>query len=121
MSLSPSGSVRSASSYWDQKSTVSAPISSYANSEASDEGFTSRKSMYEHTQTFSTPEPAAGSSDLSSKLLLFNIEQDGNPETHWKMYYEFVVTKTEAYCQLLESYLVTDNYPLRINSERVIM
>jgi hypothetical protein len=128
MSLSTSGSGRSASSYEDQKFTVPTSISSYASSEASDEGSTRRESVYDYSQTSSTldlmaeyPDPEALPPDLSSELLLFNIEKDGDPQIHWKMYYEFVVTKTEAYYQLLEGYLVTDNYPLRINSERVIM
>jgi hypothetical protein len=51
----------------------------------------------------------------------FNIERDGDPRIEWFMYYDFIVTKTEAYYQLKPDYLATDKYPTRVTQENVIM
>jgi hypothetical protein len=52
---------------------------------------------------------------------LFNIERDGDPRIEWFMYYDFTVTKTEAYYQLKPGYLATDKYPTRFTQKNIIM
>lgn len=52
--------------------------------------------------------------------LLFNIERDGDPRISWIMYYDFVVTKSEAFYELKPGYLATANYPSRRNTEEII-
>lgn len=54
-------------------------------------------------------------------LSLFNIERDGLPYIKWFMYYDFIVTKSEAYYQLQPGYLPTENYPTRVKSEKTMM
>jgi hypothetical protein len=51
----------------------------------------------------------------------FNIERDGDPRISWIMYYDFVVTKTEAFYNLQPGYVATANYPSRVKSEKVMM
>jgi hypothetical protein len=68
-----------------------------------------------------SPVSAAPSPEPSLELPTFDIEKYGDPKIAWHMYYDFVVTKTEAYYELIPGYLVTDKYPIRIKSEKVIM
>jgi hypothetical protein len=57
----------------------------------------------------------------SVEVTLFDIEKDGDPRITWYMYYDFVVTKNEAYHQLQPGYLPTEKYPRRKKSEPVMM
>jgi len=69
----------------------------------------------------SSPETIVVSQESSAGLPLFNIERDDDPSIQRFMYYDFVVAKAEAYFQLKPGYYPTDKYPLRINSDKVIM
>jgi hypothetical protein len=121
ISGSSKASHRSTNSFGDTNYTALSPETWYTDSPRSDIGFTHRESGYEQTQSFSTPGAAPISPGPTSGLPVFNIEKDGDPNIHWKMYYNFVVTKQEAYYQLQQGYVVTDKYPLTIKSERVVM
>jgi hypothetical protein len=57
----------------------------------------------------------------SVEVTLFDIDKDGDPRISWYMYYDFMVTKTEAYYQLQPGYLPTDRYPPRRKPEPVIV
>jgi hypothetical protein len=52
------------------------------------------------------------------ELPLFDIEAQGDPEIKWYMYYDFRVTKNDAYWELQPGYKVTANYPSRMTSEK---
>lgn len=65
--------------------------------------------------------PATSSDITFTEPTLFNIERDGNPSIEWFMYYDFIVTKAEAYYQLQPGYLPTVNYPSIRQPEKVIM
>jgi hypothetical protein len=65
--------------------------------------------------------PSEGAAVSSSGLPLFNIEKDGDPMIEWFMYYDFAVTKDEAYYQLQPGYLPTEKFPSRVKSEKVMM
>lgn len=100
---------------------AASPLSSLG-SPPSEGDFTRRRSYNEQTQnSFLSPERVTLSRQSSEALPIFNIERDGNPDIQWFMYYDFIVTKAEAYYQLQPSYLPTAKYPTRINSEKVIM
>jgi hypothetical protein len=95
---------------------------SYAASSPSDEGLTRRRSLHDQSQnSLSPPEQSGGSLEPNSELPLFDIEKDGDPRIEWWLYYDFFVTKSEAYFQLHPGYLVTEKYPFRIKSEKVIV
>jgi hypothetical protein len=53
-------------------------------------------------------------------LPTFSIEKDGDSRISWVMYYDFVVTKTEAFYELQPGYLPTASYPSRRNAEEII-
>lgn len=53
----------------------------------------------------------------TSKLPLFNIEKDGDPQIVWWMYYTFQVDKDGAYHVLQPGYLATEKYPAKRASE----
>lgn len=55
-----------------------------------------------------------------SPLPTFNIEKDGDSRISWIIYYDFIVTKTEAFYQLQPGYLPTASYPSRRNAEEII-
>lgn len=57
----------------------------------------------------------------SVEVTLFDIEKDGDPRIFWYMYYDFIVTKNEAYFQLQPGYLPTESFPRRRKSEPVLM
>jgi hypothetical protein len=57
----------------------------------------------------------------SVEVPLFDIEKDGDPRIAWYMYYDFFVTKGEAYYQLQPGYLPTDTFPRKRKSEPIIM
>lgn len=57
----------------------------------------------------------------SVEAILFDIEKDGDPRISWYMYYDFVVTKNDAFFQLQPGYLPTESYPRRQKSEPVTM
>lgn len=106
-------------SYSVQSHVESPPSSSW--SILSGEGLTRRGSQYESPQNSNlSPETAAPSRESSTGLPLFNIERDGDPRIEWVRYYDFVVTKAEAFYQLQPGYLATDKYPSRVPSENVI-
>jgi hypothetical protein len=108
----------SADSYQDQNYAAS-PLSSYS-SLLSEGGLTRRGSQYETPQTsYLSPETAVPSRESGAGLPLFNIERDGDPNIKWWMYYDFIVSKAEAYYQLQPDYLPTEKYPLRVRSEKV--
>lgn len=101
------GSDTSSNAYWSPRSCedqtyASLPNMSYAESIPAHDG----------------PEPPL-SGEISEGQPLFNIEKDGDPRIMWYMYYDFVVTKTEAYYQLQPRYLATERYPARVRSEKV--
>ena len=54
---------------------------------------------------------AVPSREPSARVFLFDIERDGDPRVEWIMYYDFIVTKSEAYYQLQPGYLPTEKYP----------
>jgi hypothetical protein len=110
LSGSSRGSRRSMGSSQDQNYPES-PLSSNAPSEG---GLTPQYSYF-------SPETAEPSRESSTGLPPFNIEKDGDPRISWRMYYDFVVTKTEAYFQLQPDYIPTDKYPSRVPSEKVIV
>jgi hypothetical protein len=100
---------------------VASALSSYSNP-SSDGGLSRRGYQYEQPQNgYLSPEPAEPPRKSSIGLPLFNIERDGDPRIEWTMYYDFMVTKAEAYYQLQPSYLPTKKYPSRIKSEKVLM
>ena len=103
---------RSMGSYQDPDYAAS-PSSIYS-SPLSNSGLTLRGSKYEPQNTYLSRESSA-------ELPLFNIERDGDPDIMWYMYYDFKVTKTEAYFQLQKGYLPTNNYPTIVKSEKVTM
>ncbi len=57
--------------------------------------------------------------NYSIDVPLFNIERNGDPKIDRIMYYDFMVTKTDAYYQLQPGYLPTGKYPSYIKSEKV--
>jgi hypothetical protein len=65
-------------------------------------------------------ETVAPSRELGATVTLFNIEKDGDPRINWVMYYDFIVTKNEAYHELQPGYLPTEKYPSRIPSKKMI-
>ena len=110
LSGSSTGSRRSIGSSQNQNYAES-PLSS---NPPSDGGLTPQYS-------YLSLETADPSRESSTELPLFNIERDGDPNIMWWMYYDFKVTKTEAYYQLQPGYLPTEKYPSRVTSEKVIM
>jgi hypothetical protein len=54
---------------------------------------------------------AAPSREPNARVFLFDIERYSDPRIEWIMYYDFIVTKSEAYYQLQPGYLPTENYP----------
>jgi hypothetical protein len=121
-SRSSMGSSRSAGSNGDQNYNVLSPISSYVGSPASDEGFTRRESVYELSQnSLLSPKQAAPSREPSAELPPFDIEKEGDPRIAWFMYYDFIVTKTEAYFRLQPSYIASESYPERRDPEKVML
>ena len=54
-----------------------------------------------------------------SDLPLFNIEEQGDPRISWIMYYDFVVTKQDAFYRLKPGYLATEKYPSRVERPKV--
>jgi hypothetical protein len=62
-----------------------------------------------------------GTRKASVEVRLFDIEKDGDSRISWYMYYDFIVTKNEAYYQLQPGYLPTEKYPRRQKSEPVTM
>jgi len=113
---------RSTGSYLEQN-YVTSPFSSSYGTPRSEEGLTRRSSQYESSQNgFRSPDTAVPSRESSAGFSnLFNIEKDGDPRIKWDMYYNFVVTKTEAYYQLQPGYLPTVNYPEIRKSEKLIV
>ncbi len=119
----------SGSSMESRLSTGSFPDPKYAASPLSSLGspksegdFMRHRSYNEQPQnSFLSPDTAALSRESSAGLPLFNIEKDGDPKIKWFMYYDFIVTKTDAYYQLQPGYLPTNNFPPRINSEKIIV
>jgi len=65
--------------------------------------------------------PTQETRKASVEVTLFDIEKDGDPRISWYMYYDFIVTKNEAYYQLQPGYLPTEIYPRRQKSEPVTM
>jgi hypothetical protein len=65
--------------------------------------------------------PPQGVRKASIEVTLFDIEKDGDPRISWYMYYDFVVTKNEAFFQLQPGYLPTKIYPRRQKSEPLKM
>jgi hypothetical protein len=106
----------------DQDQNYPASLLSSSCGPPSDGDLTSRGFKYESLRnSYSSPEIAVPSRESSTELPLFNIERDGHPDIQWYMYYDFKVTKCEAYYQLQPCYLPTDKYPSRVKSEKVIM
>jgi hypothetical protein len=122
LSGSSMGSRRSTGSYPEQN-YVTTPLSSSYGSPMSEEGLTRRSSQFEFCQNgylssdtaVLSRESSAGSSNL------WNIEKYGDPRIGWQMYYDFKVTKTEAYYQLQPGYLPTVNYPSIRKSEKLMV
>ena len=113
-------SCRSVGSYQDPDYAAS-PFSP-CDSPPSEDGLTRRGTQYESPQySYLSLETAEPSRESRTALPLFNIERDGDPNIMWWMYYDFKVTKTEAYYQLQPGYLPTEKYPSRVPSEKVIM
>jgi hypothetical protein len=110
---------RSMGSYQDPDYAAS-PSSLYS-SPPSDGGLMRRGSNYEPQNSYLSLETEAISREPRAELPLFNIEKDGDPDIQWYMYYDFKVTKTEAYYQLQKDYIPTDKYPARVKSEKVPM
>src|SRR5580700_5293366 len=101
------------------------PISSYAGSPQSlSNEYTSLRIT--QSQAYLLPaqqklEVEASSScegRADTELPPFDIEADGDPKIKWFMYYDFRVTKTEAFWELQPGYLVTAGYPSRVPSEK---
>jgi hypothetical protein len=82
------------------------PLMSYGSPQ-SEGGLTPQYSYL----SLDTPAP---SREPSAVAPLFNIERDGDPRINWVMYYDFIVTKNEAYYQLQPGYLPTEKYPRRV-------
>jgi hypothetical protein len=122
LSSSSIGSRRSTGSYPEQN-YVTTPLSSSYGSPRSEEGLTRRSSQYESSQNgFLSPDTTVLSREFSAgSSNLFNIEKDGDPRIEWFMYYDFIVTKTEAYYQLQPGHLPTVNYPPIRKSEKLIV
>jgi hypothetical protein len=107
-------SISSGSSY---AGSPRSPSSEYASPRKS--SYTTRTPAY-LSPAQQKPEVEASSSRerRANELPLFNIETDGDPDIKWYMYYDFKVTKKDAYFELQPGYLVTANYPSRIPSEK---
>jgi hypothetical protein len=93
---------RSTGSYQDQGCAESPPTS--CGSPQSEGDLTPQYS-------YLSLDTAAPSREPSARVPLFNIERDGDPRIKWEMYYDFIVTKKEAYYRLQPGYLPTENYP----------
>jgi hypothetical protein len=65
--------------------------------------------------------PTQEARKASIEITLFDIEKDGDPRISWFMYYDFVVTKNDAFFQLQPGYLPTETYPRSKKSELVKM
>jgi hypothetical protein len=131
-SRSSMGSINSGNSNpYGQEQNFMTPLSStssYAGSPPapSNEYMSPRKSSdptrtpaYLHS-TRQQPEVEASSScerEPNAGSPLFDIELYGDPQIKWYMYYDFKVTKTEAYWELQPGYLVSAKYPARIPNE----
>jgi hypothetical protein len=50
----------------------------------------------------------------------FDPAKEGNPNIHWKMYYNFFVDKTEAYYKLMPGYIASDAYPEKKKSLPIV-
>ena len=101
------------------------PVTSYEGSPASDSNFSQRRTSSDpasYSYLLPPASPGATKDDRSLKgsfdLPPFNIEEQGDPRIFWIMYYEFVVTKTEAFYKLLPGYIPTEKYPARVEIER---
>ena len=57
-------------------------------------------------------------SQAMSKIPLFDIEKDGDPNIAWWMYYDFHVDKDGAYHTLQPGYLATEEYPAKRFSDK---
>jgi hypothetical protein len=90
------------------------PESSLSSNAPSEGGLTPQISYF-------SPKTAEPSGEPSTGLPQFNIEKDGDPRIPWRMYYDFIVTKAEAYFQLQPDYIPTDKYPPCVPSEKVIV
>jgi hypothetical protein len=66
----------------------------------------------------SLPEIALLFRQPSPEIPLFNIEEDGDPRISPIMYYDFVVTKKEAFYKLQPGYLPTEKFPTRKEVEK---
>jgi hypothetical protein len=55
----------------------------------------------------------------TSQLPPFDIEKHGDPMISWCLYYDFVVTKAEAYYKLQPGYLATENFPIRKDNKEI--
>jgi hypothetical protein len=55
----------------------------------------------------------------TSQLPPFDIEKHGDPRISWFLYYDFVVTKSEAYYELQPGYLASKNFPIRKDNKEI--
>ena len=106
LSVSSTDSHRSAGSNQDQYYAES-PLTCYGSPQS--EGDLTPQYNYLSLDT------AAPSKEPNSVVPLFNIERDGDPRIKWVMYYDFIVTKNEAYYKLQPGYLPTEKYPSRVS------
>lgn len=105
----------------------SSPGSSYCPSYGSpSDGFTTPKlssSYYITSPSYvsSTPSEAnsQGNSQVDETLPPFDPAKEGDPRISWQMYYDFMVTKTEAYWKLKPGYVVSERYPDHIKSDPI--
>jgi hypothetical protein len=106
LSGSSTDSRRSTGSYQDQGYAES-PLTSYGSPQS--EGDLTPQYNYLSLDT------EAPSREPSERVFLFDIERYGDPRIEWIMYYDFIVTKSEAYYQLQPGYLPTEKYPPRVS------
>ena len=106
LSGSSTDSRRSTGSYQDQ---------SYAESPLTSCGSPQSEGDLTPQYDYLSPDTAAPSREPSERVFLFDIERYGDPRIEWIMYYDFIVTKSEAYYQLQPGYLPTKKYPSRVS------
>jgi hypothetical protein len=84
---------------------------------------TRRSPQYETSQNgFLSPDAAMLSRESSTGTsALYDIERHGDPRIEWPMYYDFIVTETDAYFRLQPDYKPTVNYPRIRTFEKVII
>ncbi len=91
------------------------PITDYANSPGSDYGNFDMSNNQSQDLSYLSQEPndfrPSVPCQSSEELPPFNIEKDGDPNIHWKMYYDFKVTKVDSYFELQPGYVVTRRFP----------